>query len=1126
MLFVDRWGMISDMHSRKYLFGSTVLAGLVALSSPAFAQANAASQNQEATAVDEVIVTGSRIRRDPATAPTPLIQLKKEDILESGQTSIIEYLATIPALMNSQVPSDTTAGVLNAGGLSLPNLRSLGAGRTLSLVNGRRHVGSQAGSLSVDSDVIPRLLVENIEIITGGASSVYGADAVSGVLNYKLRTDFDGLEVDARAAQINQGGQTQYRIAALGGRNFFDDRLNVYLYGEYEDTPRLDASDIDWLSEGWGFSGNDADPASAPVDGVWDVLLHRDLRTLQLMPWGQVTLAGNYRPSSPSSPNIVPTSSCVTGGVTNAMCFGVAPGRTYVFEGANARLADFGDWVQKTGTNRVSNVGGDGLNPNTTFNIDALYPASERQLYQTGFNLALTPSVNIRGEAKYQDETTNLATGFAFADVYITDVVSPNNSMQVLSARTSGPSAFLTRTDNAFMPDNLRNAILNNRQATYCLTVAGCPGGVAYGEQTGEADLPFARYSAWTLTRPQLNEKQLQRYVLSADGSTDQFGFVKNLNWDIGYTYGRVDNRNYERSVDGERFSYALDAIVDNDGRVNGRPGEVVCRVQYLTANGGKVTNRNPFDPLTGQGVGPAQIGKDDPDIAQCVPLNIFGEGNQSAEALNYVRSEIVVDQMNVQHDVMGAVSGHLWDFWGAGAIGMAVGGEWRREETEGTGRDKTTAGRWLLSNTGPDFLKRSYETKEVFGEISLPLFRDSFLGDYAELTASYRYSDFSNFGSSDVYGVNLVYRPIPDIAFKTSFNTSVRAPSLAENYAPATQTFAQPTDVCDARNISGLASAETKSRRIANCQLLASELGFAPGTFNFADPLAANAYRPEYPSSVSGFNQGNAGLQPEESESFTFSVVMQPRFIPNLSVVLDYYEIQIDNVIASVSAATNVALCVSGPEGTLVAQNCDRITRATADDPATPRDDRMVITSFVQDSLNYAKRTVRGLDFTTRMRFDLDNVFGLNLGRLDHNLNGSWLIEQKNFNNIDNPADYTQYEGTVYYPRVRMSSTFAWHVRDDLTLSWTTDWQSSQDLTSRRDTLANWDNREPRYHRLGNFARNDISVRYKVREDLTLRAGVVNVFDAEPPRWVGGNIYSNYDPYGRRFSIGLNYSL
>nr|MBF0665254.1 Plug domain-containing protein [Brevundimonas sp.] len=156
---------------RKYLFGTTILAGvMVAAAAPALAQETQlpgvnvqGQQGQEATEIEEVVVTGSRIRRDPTNSPTPLIQVQREDLLSTGQASVIDYLATIPALSNSLVPSDTTGSNLNDGGLEFANLRSLGSGRTLTLVDGRRHVGSQAGTLQVDVSTIPRLLIENIE---------------------------------------------------------------------------------------------------------------------------------------------------------------------------------------------------------------------------------------------------------------------------------------------------------------------------------------------------------------------------------------------------------------------------------------------------------------------------------------------------------------------------------------------------------------------------------------------------------------------------------------------------------------------------------------------------------------------------------------------------------------------------------------------------------------------------------------------------------------------------------------------------------------------------------------------------------------------------------------------------
>lgn len=264
---------------RNYLFGSTILAGVVAVSAPAWAQVpQTDAEAVSATQVEEIVVTGSRIRRDPVTSPTPLIQIKGEELLSSGQATIIDYLAQIPALSNSQIPSDNVGSVLNAGGLHVANLRALGSNRTLTLIDGRRQVGSAGGTLVVSTNTIPRLLIESTEIITGGASSVYGADAVGGVLNFQLKKDFEGIELDVYGSQLTRHGDNfAQRASLLVGKNFLDDRLNIYAFGEYEHLDGIESMDLDYIRRGNVLLGVDADPtspANGPVyDGATDNLL-------------------------------------------------------------------------------------------------------------------------------------------------------------------------------------------------------------------------------------------------------------------------------------------------------------------------------------------------------------------------------------------------------------------------------------------------------------------------------------------------------------------------------------------------------------------------------------------------------------------------------------------------------------------------------------------------------------------------------------------------------------------------------------------------------------------------------------------------------------------------------------
>lgn len=1093
-----------------------MLAGLLAATAaPAFAQATppatpAQDPVDEAVTVDEIVVTGSRIRRSPTNAPTPLIQVTQDQLLSTGQATVIDYLATVPALANSVVPSDTTGTGLGDGGLSLPNLRSLGSNRTLTLVDGRRHVGSAGGSLSVDVDTIPRLLIENIEIVTGGAASVYGADAVSGVLNFILRDDFEGVEIDANYGMINQDGQANKRISALAGINLFDDRLNLYAHAEYEEVDEVTSNDIDWINAAPARVNVDADPTTSRFDGVLDNRVFTGVRRLDIQRWGTTTLANGQAASALSNPNI-PFEDCFAGGgfTYSANCFAVNPGRSFVYEGGNARLANFGERIGNVGLNRPLNIGGDG-DSIADFSTGSRVPRSESQRYQVGGTFDVTSSIEAYAEAKYVTEDTFDLSQPTFYDIDLVDSYGANEINPIYTTANFD----LRYTDNAFLPQLVRDAITNNTVDRFTR-----PTETSDGQLIGSVPLQNARHSLFGPDRTQDNTRELQRYVVGLRGNYDQLGFITNIGWDVGYTYGQVEVENIERGTDTQRFALAADAVFDTAGIVNGRPGEIVCRSQLLAAQ------NDPDAVLSDQQRGgdlrDSAYGRD--SIAQCAPLNVFGRGNQSAEALNYVDAFVRVKERNEQEQAVATVSGNLWDLWGAGPLGLALGAEWRREATEATGRDRDADGRLLFLNGGPDFPAVEYDSNEYFAELSVPLFADSFLGEYAELSGSYRYADYSTVGEVDVYGVNLVYRPTQDITFKTSFNTSVRVPDLAENFSPLGETFANGlADPCATLNIAAVNDAETRANRINNCTTLAQQQGL---TFDFAGLTATNEddFNPNYTSGISGSFGGNPNLDPEESQSFTFSTVLQPRFIPNFSLVLDYYEIEIEQVIAAVTANTAAANCVNG--ASLNADACATIFRNNPDIPfgvGAPQGD--TVGGFIERSFNYAKLETRGLDFTGRYTFDFAEMMGRELGTLDYSLRGSWLIEQKEFLNESDAGDFDELASGLFYPRVRLTSSLTYAPNDTWSVNWTADWQTAQDIVRNRDFVANADQRLVSELDTGNFTRHDFTVRWNVRDDLSVRAGVVNAFDAEQPNYLGTTLYSNFDPYGTRFFVGLNF--
>ncbi len=1070
----------------KVLLATTML-GSFALLAPTVTLAQTAPAATASDSVEEVVVTGSRIRRDPTNSPTPLIQVGRDEVVSTGQASVIDVLADIPALSGSIVPEDTTGSGLNDGGLSLLNLRDLGSNRTLTLVDGRRHVGSSSGGLSVDIDTIPRLLIQNIEVITGANSAQYGADAVSGVLNFTLRRDFEGLEIDGTVAQINKsskvGGDLNRRLSVLAGHNFFDGKLNVYGSAEYEKNDEVLDSDMHWRRDAFALVAVDFDPAAANNDGTYDSVLLRDVRNISRSRGGTLTLASDIRPDASRN---IPLAACVAGttGAINANCITPEPGFTYQFdETGKARLANFGTIRNNVGRSRVQNVGGDGLNINTEFSQASRLPESENKRFQGGLNFNVTEDFQLFGEGKFIKESTYDAAQQTFFDIGIVNLSSTQNGV------LTGTSAFNIGLDNAYLDPTVKNAILTNQRPIYN----------AAGVQTGSVLDQRARISIFGPMRSQLNEKELTRYVIGGRGSKDQLGFVKNLSYELSYTAGKLDNTNYERAVDVVRFKHSIDAVVDTAGIVNGKPGEIVCRVKLLAANGTPIA-----DQFRGGNYAAGTAAYK--EVSECAPSRVFGEGGYNTAARKFFDAEINVKEQNKQQDALGYVSGELWDFWGAGRIGLALGAEWRKEETSKVGRSASTGDRFLFLNTGPDLPGVSYETKEAFGEMRLPLLKNVFLAKVLEVGAAFRRSEYTTVGKTDTYNFNAQWRPIPDILFRATAGKSVRVPTLSENFNPPTQTFATITDPCSDTTIQSTTDSKIKANRIKNCQAL----GIPTGTVI------------TYSSTPAGKNAGNPFLKPERSFSSTFSMVVNPRFWPNSTFVVDYYDIDIKDVIASVTAQTAANQCVSGD--TLNTGICATITRTGAGGSGTTP--AYGIIDFIQGSVNYARTMNRGVDFQYIYKTDFQTLTGLDWGRLDYNLSGTYLFEQHDFTNISNPNEHTDYETTLGLPRVRFSSKVNWTVSEKLSVQWAVDWQSAQEIIDADTLGGNNDIYDSKYFTSGSFTQHDFTVRYSPREDITLRGGVVNAFDATPAPWLGNTSSDNFDLFGRRFFIGFNYKM
>ena len=214
-----------------------------------------------------IVVTGSRIRRDGSGEATPLAVIDAQVVEDRGYTDAAQILNSTPSIVPDLSQADGT-GASSGSGQQFPNLFGLGAGRTLTLVNGRRMVTSSSGlgDSQVDANIIPLGLLDRIDVVQGGGAAVYGSDAIAGVVNYQLKDDFEGIELDAQAGISDRDDYHTYSARATFGANFDDNRGNIAVDFGYSESPLLRSADRPLTALGRVTTGNPLD--TGPNDGI------------------------------------------------------------------------------------------------------------------------------------------------------------------------------------------------------------------------------------------------------------------------------------------------------------------------------------------------------------------------------------------------------------------------------------------------------------------------------------------------------------------------------------------------------------------------------------------------------------------------------------------------------------------------------------------------------------------------------------------------------------------------------------------------------------------------------------------------------------------------------------------
>jgi len=845
------------------LFASPLL---LALGMSAHAQVTPKAAAPEDTALQEVVVTGSRIARPEFDNLEPTTSVDSKTFDQRGYLDVGAALNELPAFgvaPSSAGNQQTGFGVAQ----SFVDLYGLGSQRTLTLVNGRRFVSESTASLAnsnantsnggngtqVDLNVIPTKLIDHVEVVSVGGAPIYGADAIAGVVNIILKKDYQGLDVDGQVGASGQGDAWNYRTRILGGQNLFDGRANITAVAEFTKTDGLLGTARPVFAQDLSFLA----PVNKPPAGqCCNSYLTAGTSVPSVSFGGVPTVDDLFVAPGAGLPGSVI-------GVTNAA------GQTQAF-GPNGQLQNYNPGTV-TG-NPVFTSGGDGERLSQVSNL--LSP-TERTNIDTNLHFQINDSVNAFGEGYFSEShARNLVS-----QSYNTTLFSTTSPYGIAG---TPQGSFVISINNPFLSPTDRGLIqtaLNNYAATLPFGAPIYPG-VSVGQPLFPGYVgpgqPVA-YPAWNTSQFYVNRANVdldngaatdtQTVLRGVAGLNGDFAWgERKFNWEVSVSYGTSDNTQVTPSYVFQNLANALNAT-------RNAAGQIVC--------GGTPVN-GPTSTVS----------------STCAPLNIFGEGSPSVAALQYITHMATVDSFNTQRDTNAFIGGDILKV-PAGEWKFSAGYENRRESADFSPDSFYTEDLGQNQILG---IEGSYVTNEAYFETLLPIFspaQDIPGLDRLELEGAARRVDNSIAGDATTYTYAVRWSPVEDVGFRANKTKSIRAPSITELFLPSATVGSFANDPCD-QNFVGQGS--VPATRLKNCE---AALAGIPGGYNSTtfQSQVVNA-------TANGTQSGNTGLQSEVAFSKTFGVVLRPRFVPKLNISVDYIDIALKDAISALTLTDNLDAC------------------------------------------------------------------------------------------------------------------------------------------------------------------------------------------------------------------------
>ncbi|MES2135961.1 MAG: TonB-dependent receptor [Pseudomonadota bacterium] len=695
----------------------------------------------------DIIITGSRIPQPNLVSASPVTVVTNQDVKLSGTTRIEDVINQLPSVVAGQ-----TSGISNgATGTATVNLRGLGSARTLVLINGRRLLpGDPFTASSADLNFIPSSLIKRVDVLTGGASSVYGADAVAGVVNFIMDTGFTGIRVDSQYSfyQHNNNCPSIPTSTANGGTvcGVLNARQNQglqgynYPRGSVADGGAFDAT----ISLGAGFDDNR----------------------------GHAMAYFGYRKVQAVLQQRRDYSACALGGAANITCSGSLTNRT--------GTAIFFTQTTPNG-GATSTVGG--LGAGTIGALGAPFNFNPTNYFQ-------------RPDERY--------TGGAFADYEITPALHPYTEFMFMDDRTIAQIApsgdfgntYLVNCDNPLLSAQQRSVLCQPANLIVGSVggfpvAAGAPYAGSLGFPLGTAPATF--YDAAGNTYNQAFMQLLRRNVEGGNRASDlkhtQFRGVVGMRGDLSdvwsydsyFQYGRTNySQVYRNELSASRLINALNVVNVNPATGQevpvGTPGSVtMCR----SVLAGTDVNCVPVDYFTGAG----------PSAAALKYLNVFGvmTGTTSEQIAN---ANLTGDlgRMGIQTP------------WSDAGVGFNGGFEYRKESLDLQPDQSFQAGDLTGQGAATLPVAGNFRVLEAFAEAQIPLIKHSFIDEFS-INAGYRKSSYKvgngRSFKTDTYKLTAEFAPVRDIRFRAAYNRAVRAPNIQELFAPQVVALDASTDPC-----------------------------------------------------------------------------------------------------------------------------------------------------------------------------------------------------------------------------------------------------------------------------------------------------------------------------------------